>query len=417
MTSSRSLPSCRRCNCRMSDYFAWSFDAGADRAVPHRRTGQHAEGGGAADRGGKVRRCRLGAAQPEADRRRRAGRRHHHRAVRCVLRVRRQRQRVVRRPQRGDRRRVARRRLCDQRDLRGDGVHPRPDALLHADAGGGDRRHLHLHLVRHHQGRHRDDRLAHAGCAAHAGGGPGDPDRPCRRGVSRLLPRAAGLDRAAGRLAAGTRHLRRLRPERRIPHRHAPPRGAAHRSACDRLRRDPQLHGRTRRTVGRAARRDRACELRRAAIDRGDRRHLRAARTDRAVRQLQRVRPRGGGALRRRPAGTAGAAADAGRDRPRRGWRAACSPASCCATTPTAHRRHGAARPASCSSSSITSPGSEVRRIMRSLGAMGFAALYPSYELLRRRSRSDSRTVHNAQGTVPRASGRARTAAPCLPPP
>ena len=147
-------------------------------------------------------------------------------------------------------RRFARRRLCDQRDLRGDGVHPRPDALLHADAGGGDRCHLHLHLVRHHQGRHRDDRLAHAGRPAHAGGGPGDADRPCRRGLSRLLPRAAGLDRASGRLAAGTRHVRRLRPECRIPHRHAPPRGAAHRSACDRLRRDPQLHGRPRRRRG-----------------------------------------------------------------------------------------------------------------------------------------------------------------------
>jgi xanthine permease XanP len=38
--------------------------------------------------------------------------------------------------------------------------------------------------------------------------------------------------------------------------------------------------------------------------------------------QLQRVRPCGGGTLRRRPAGTAGLPSDDGRDRPRRGWRA-----------------------------------------------------------------------------------------------
>ena len=53
---------------------------------------------------------------------------------------------------------------------------------------GGDRRHVHLHLLRDHQGRHRDDRLAHAGCAAHLGGGAGVADRPRGRSLPGVLP-------------------------------------------------------------------------------------------------------------------------------------------------------------------------------------------------------------------------------------
>ncbi len=147
-------------------------------------------------------------------------------------------------------------------------------------------------FLRDHQGRHRDEiasrmldaqRTKVVGLALMTGLAV----EPSRRS-SNPFP---GVDRAAGRLATGAGHVRGPRVEQSV-HRI----GSRRRAALDV---DPhvldfaavQTFVEPQRCVGRAAGRDRTCELCRAAIDRGDRRHLRAAMPDRPVRQLQRIRP------------------------------------------------------------------------------------------------------------------------------